>query len=86
MTESLRFNDIVLFDFIDSYRNMTLKHLSGFSWLDQQCGPKRDLFVLKADDDVFVETFDLIRNLKYHGFTPKREIYLWICSRKSKSG
>ncbi|CAM1322054.1 Uncharacterised protein at_DN0242 [Pycnogonum litorale] len=53
--------DIVQGNFIDSYRNMTYKHLMGLQWSVQNCPSNK--FVLKADDDIFVDTYRLLEHL-----------------------
>ena len=46
--------DILQDDFIDSYRNMTIKTIMAFRWFHQYCAGAQ--FVMKADDDVFINT------------------------------
>ncbi|KAM8952780.1 beta-1,3-galactosyltransferase 4 [Pelodytes ibericus] len=46
--------DIIQAAFTDTYRNLTLKTLAGLSWALQKC--QRAEFLLKTDDDVFVNT------------------------------
>ncbi|GBP04841.1 Beta-1,3-galactosyltransferase 5 [Eumeta japonica] len=50
--ESATFRDIVQGNFIDSYRNMTYKHMMGLKWATHHCPTAR--YVLKTDDDLFV--------------------------------
>ncbi|KAL8617483.1 hypothetical protein ACOMHN_048121 [Nucella lapillus] len=51
-TESARYGDMLVADFVDSYQNLTLKVLHGLRWVLHNCPQAK--FVLKADDDVFV--------------------------------
>lgn len=52
--EKLHHNDIVQVDVIDSYANLTLKSVALLHWVHTHC---RDAdYVLKIDDDVFVNT------------------------------
>jgi len=60
--ESNRYGDIVQKDFIDSYKNLTHKSISGLRWIDERCSHAR--WVLKIDDDVFLNGFNLIRHLQ----------------------
>lgn len=53
--ESLTHQDIVQGKFIDSYRNMTHKGVLWLRWVAEHC-PEAE-YVLKIDDDVFVNTF-----------------------------
>lgn len=55
--EAEEFGDLVLPSFLDSYKNLTLKHLLGLKWIISKCPDAH--FILKADDDVFVDTIRL---------------------------
>lgn len=58
--EKERYNDILQGSYTDTYRNLTLKVMHGLSWATHCCPAK---FVLKTDDDCFVNThllYDLI--------------------------
>lgn len=52
--EAREYGDIVQGTFVDSYRNMTYKHVMGLMWATKHCPGAR--FILKTDDDVFVNT------------------------------
>ena len=56
--ESKKHGDLVQGDFVDSYNNLTLKGLAGIRWVDKHC--KNVKFVMKADDDTFVNIFRVI--------------------------
>lgn len=60
--ENEQYGDIVQEDFLDSYKNLTYKAVAGLKWISQNCRHAR--FVLKSDDDMFVNMFTLIRHLK----------------------
>lgn len=53
--------DIIQEDFIDTYYNLTYKAVAGVRWIDEQCSHAR--WVLKLDDDTFVNMFNLLRYL-----------------------
>lgn len=53
--ESQEHGDIVMGNHIDSYRNLTLKHLTGYRWVLQYCAHAK--YILKADDDTFIGKF-----------------------------
>ncbi|KAL8593216.1 hypothetical protein ACOMHN_009871 [Nucella lapillus] len=53
--------DLLLGDFVDSYRNLTRKILSGLKWVSGQC-TGRVSYVLKADLDTFVHV-DLLLDI-----------------------
>ena len=49
--EANKFNDIVIVNFQDTYRNLTLKTIAGFHLAKNHCAHAR--FVMKTDDDVY---------------------------------
>ena len=59
MNESLTFHDVIIADFIDSYRNLTLKTLTSLRWVDNYC-PSATYFI-KCDDDTMVHIPNLLR-------------------------
>ena len=50
--------DIMQGSFADTPRNLTYKHVMGYKWVDERCSNKPK-FVLKSDDDVFIEMYHL---------------------------
>lgn len=56
-----QFGDIVVGDFIDSYRNLTLKTIMAYEWLTSYC--REAELVVKTDDDVVVNVFQLTKVL-----------------------
>ena len=60
--ESERFQDIVKGNFVDSYRNLTFKSVMGLHWVHAHCRASR--FIVKTDDDVFVNIFKLVHFLQ----------------------
>ena len=56
--ESEIYGDIVQEDFVDSYKNLTLKTLAGLKWVSTYCSNAR--FTLKIDDDVVVNPIMLL--------------------------
>lgn len=59
--ESEQYGDIVQEDFLDTYRNLTYKGIAALKWIDERCSHAR--WILKTDDDIFVNTFNLLRHL-----------------------
>ncbi|XP_068106284.1 beta-1,3-galactosyltransferase 4 [Hyperolius riggenbachi] len=60
--EAVTHGDIIQANFTDSYRNLTVKTLTGFTWALQKCQGAQ--FLLKTDDDVFVNTLALATFLR----------------------
>ncbi len=59
--ESDKFRDILQIDMMDNYFNLTLKDVGLLNWLKDHC---RVDFVLKVDDDIFVNVRNLISSMK----------------------
>ena len=51
VAESYTYDDLVIFDFQDSYSNLTIKTLSSFHFVVQHF---RARYILKVDDDMFI--------------------------------
>lgn len=62
--ESRLYGDTVQVNgFLDSYNNLTYKHLAGLRWAVQYgCAPVAD-YLLKVDDDAFVDMYAVLRYL-----------------------
>ena len=69
-------SDLVKGSFVDSYRNLTYKHLLGYRWVMEHC--ERADYVLKSDDDQFVDTFQLPRYLAT--FLPPPDQPWFLCN------
>ncbi|NXS79236.1 B3GL1 acetylgalactosaminyltransferase, partial [Erpornis zantholeuca] len=59
--ESILYGDIIRQDFLDTYDNLTLKTIMAFQWFSEFCSHAR--FFMKTDDDVFINTPNLVRFL-----------------------
>lgn len=70
--ETYMYNDIIRGQFIDSYNNLTLKTVSTLEWVESYC--HRVSFVLKTDDDMFINVPKLLSFIDKHQ-TDKRTIY-----------
>jgi hypothetical protein len=73
--EFVKYGDIVQGNFIDTYKNLSLKALVGLRWVSEFC-PEAE-YVLKADDDAFVNIFELIPLMNAHA----NKSNVIICSR-----
>lgn len=62
LIESAQHQDIVQEDFIDSYRNLSIKSVSLLKWVAQFC--KEAKYILKVDDDMFIHIPNLISILR----------------------
>jgi len=60
--EAAQYGDIVQEDFLDTYRNLTYKGVAALRWVSRYCSRAR--YVLKTDDDIFVNSFNLLRHLR----------------------
>ena len=61
IAESKITDDIVVENFLDTYSNLTLKSIFMLKWLNDRCSNAK--FVLKVDDDVFVNPENLMKML-----------------------
>ena len=55
--EHLLYGDIVQGDFVDTYRNLSLKAVVGNLWVSKFCSKAE--FVVKTDDDMFVDLYEV---------------------------
>ncbi|CAG5122722.1 unnamed protein product [Candidula unifasciata] len=62
LNESRAHQDIVVAEFQDSYRNLTLKTVTCMRWLATRCPDAK--YFLKTDDDVWVDVDNLLATLK----------------------
>lgn len=69
--------DIIQGNFFDAYRNLTYKHVMALKWTTYFCVSAK--FILKADDDIFVNTPFLIKFLSKDVF-PHGARKLILCS------
>jgi len=60
--ESLHYSDIIQEGFVDSYNNLTLKSVMMLKWVLSNCHSVR--YIMKTDDDMFVNINNLVRLLK----------------------
>ncbi|XP_026991693.2 N-acetyllactosaminide beta-1,3-N-acetylglucosaminyltransferase 2 [Tachysurus fulvidraco] len=80
--ESAMYNDILMWDFMDTFFNLTLKDILFWKWFSERCQNAR--FVFKGDDDVFLRTPAVLDylwdqeklHLKKHGRTKKMDDFL----------
>lgn len=63
--ENREYRDILLVDFMDSYSHLTFKSIMAFKWVSRRC--PQALFVMKVDDDVWINTEEMAEVLGKQG-------------------
>ncbi len=71
LQESQYYSDILLGDYVDSYRNLSFKVLTGFHWASMTCHHQ---YILKTDDDCFVNV-RLLPEFLSHQNVPFEKLY-----------
>ncbi|XP_014885948.1 beta-1,3-galactosyltransferase 2-like [Poecilia latipinna] len=71
--ESRRHHDIIQQDFLDSYKNLTIKTLMGMNWVATQCPTAS--YVMKTDSDMFVNTEYLVYKLLRPDLKPRKSYF-----------
>ena len=54
--ENSKYRDILRLDYLDTYENLSKKTILSLKWIGESCKPK---FVLKTDDDCYVNLYEL---------------------------
>ncbi|XP_076455857.1 beta-1,3-galactosyltransferase 1-like [Babylonia areolata] len=67
VAESRQHGDLVQEDFVDSYRNLSLKSVAMLRWVSTFCNSSR--YVLKADDDMYVNLTNLLTALRHESLS-----------------
>ncbi|KAK3084706.1 hypothetical protein FSP39_017750 [Pinctada imbricata] len=60
--ESRTYHDIIQEDFVDSYRNLSIKSVAILKWVSNYC--KTAKYVLKVDDDMYINVENLVKVLE----------------------
>ncbi|GAB6028313.1 hypothetical protein CHUAL_002486 [Chamberlinius hualienensis] len=81
--EDQLYEDIIQGNFLDTYRNLTYKHVMGLKWVSHYCRCAK--YVFKTDDDIFVDIFQMVNYLKsrYGLASPPRNLMMCFIYRKA---
>lgn len=80
MEENGKYKDLLMGDFTESYEHLTYKHLMGLEWAATFC--QNAQFVLKQDDDVVIDYFQIFQMLN----NPKNKLAEKIISQRAIYG
>ncbi|XP_062250568.1 beta-1,3-galactosyltransferase 2-like [Platichthys flesus] len=73
LDESWRHHDILQSDFMDSYKNLTIKTMVMFEWLNSHC--PNTSYAMKIDADIFLNVHNLVLML----MTAPRHLFMTGC-------
>ncbi|CAH1780081.1 unnamed protein product [Owenia fusiformis] len=79
LAEAKKYGDILIKDFMDEYKHLTLKTMSGLKWAAEFCSNAK--YVMKTDTDMWVNTPRLLQFID--SFKIKNEI-IGTCPKKAK--
>ena len=74
--EGMMYGDLIRGSYNEHYKNLTFKTQMGLEWAAKYCADFQ--FLLKADDDVFINPYALIDHLRIPD-TPKTNLYTGSC-------
>lgn len=60
-------NDVILGDFNESYKHLSLKHLMGLTWAVSQCS--ENATILKMDDDIAIDLPQIMAKIEGNGMS-----------------
>ncbi|XP_037040501.1 beta-1,3-galactosyltransferase 5-like [Bradysia coprophila] len=83
LAEADWFGDVIIGDFVDSYRNLTLKTIMAYDWLTTYC--RKAQFVIKTDDDTVVNIFELTEHLSSLSPVDVSSSNIWCCVDRNES-
>ncbi|XP_073410140.1 N-acetyllactosaminide beta-1,3-N-acetylglucosaminyltransferase 2 [Dendrobates tinctorius] len=72
--ESEKYNDILLWNYKDTFFNLTLKEVLFLKWVSHSCTDVQ--FIFKGDDDVFVNTHQILDYLKMLSVEKAKDLFV----------
>ncbi|KAM4041892.1 N-acetyllactosaminide beta-1,3-N-acetylglucosaminyltransferase 2-like [Anomaloglossus baeobatrachus] len=72
--ESEKYNDILLWNYKDTFFNLTLKEVLFLKWVSHSCTDVQ--FIFKGDDDVFVNTHQILDYLKTLSAVKAKDLFV----------
>lgn len=72
--EAARYGDILQGDFVDSFRNLTVKDVMFLRWMITNCGQVK--YIFKGDDDVFVNMRNIVDYLLSMSSKETRDLFV----------
>lgn len=81
--EDRLYGDILQWDFMDTFFNLTLKEVNFLKWFNTYC--PRTRFIFKGDDDVFVNTHNLLQLIRFRT-EERRDARLFVGDVIAKAG
>ena len=82
--ENEYYTDIITGNFVDSYLNLTLKTIFGFQWAVNNC--QRVKYVMKTDDDVYVNIPALLTKLSHVNNEDNFTLgHLWVDAKPARN-
>lgn len=80
--ERILFTDIIIGDFIDSYRNLSRKAIMALEWLTSTC--QNAQIIVKTDDDVVLNIFKLTEELNAWSPTELKASNIWCVVQRNE--
>lgn len=68
------YGDLVQESYMDGYRNLTYKAMSGLKWITKHCVARRMKLILKTDDDMMINTQQLFKHMNHIAGYPSKKI------------
>lgn len=62
-----RYHDLVQGSFLESYRNLTYKHIMGLKWVLETCPNIK--YIIKSDDDILIDMYRLVELIEKSKFS-----------------